>query len=202
MRRLATLGVLLLGLFLVLGKLVSGAAPGVDVAVADTLGGDWQGTAGRVAYAGSLVLGPVLPAVAALGLVVAALVNRGRPRLMGLLLRCVLLLAVCRAVSLVKPVFDRARPRDYPDFSFPSGHVVSVASVAFTAVVLCAWLAAHRLRLVVAVSAVAVVVAALCRVLLDVHWLTDVVGATVGVVAVGLLAGVALRLLPARTLGG
>ncbi|MBM7772649.1 undecaprenyl-diphosphatase [Actinokineospora baliensis] len=202
MRRLAALGVLLLGLFFILGKIVSDATPAVDTAVADTLGADWQGTAGRIAYVGSLVLGPVLPVVAALGLIVAALVNRGRPRLMGLLLRCVLLLAVCRAVSLVKPVFDRARPRDYPDFSFPSGHVVSVAAVGFTAVVLCAWLAGHRLRLVVVVTVLAVAAAALCRVLLDVHWLTDVVGATVGVVAVGLLAGVALRLLPARTLGG
>ncbi|SER61479.1 phosphatase PAP2 family protein [Actinokineospora terrae] len=201
MRRLAAIGVLLLGVFFVLGKVVSDVTPGLDVAVADTLGADWQGGVGRVAYAGSLVLGPVLPAVAALGLVVAAVVNRGRPRLMGLLLRCVLLLAVCRAVSLVKPLFDRARPRDYPDLSFPSGHVVSVASVGFTAVVLCAWLARHRLRLVVAISSVAVALAALCRILLDVHWLTDVVGATLGVTAVGLLAGVALRLLPARTLG-
>ncbi|GAA3054350.1 phosphatase PAP2 family protein [Actinokineospora globicatena] len=200
MRRLATLGVVLLGLFLVLGKLVSDAPPGVDVAVADTLGADWQGTAGRVAYVGSLVLGPVLPVAAALGLVVAALLTRRRPALMGLLLRCVLLLAACRAVSLVKPLFDRARPRDYPELSFPSGHVVSVASVGFTAVVLCAWLARHRLRAVVAVSSLAVALAALCRILLDVHWLTDVVGATVGVTAVGLLTGAALRLLPARTL--
>ncbi len=199
MSRLVALGALLVGLFVVLGLTVSDAAPGVDRFVADTLGGDWAGRIGDVAFAVSAVLGPVLPVVAALGLVVTALVVRVRdPWLMGLLLRAVLLLAVCRAVSLVKPLFERERPRRYPDFSFPSGHVVSVASVAFTAVVLCLWLARERLRLVAWVAAAAVFLAALCRVLLDVHWLTDVLGATLGVVGLGLIAAVALRLLPVR----
>ncbi|MFC7613741.1 phosphatase PAP2 family protein [Actinokineospora soli] len=121
-----------------------------------------------------------------------------RPRLRGLLLRATVLLAACRAVSLAKPVFERARPREYPDFSFPSGHVVSVASVAFTLVVLCAWLAARRLRAVVWWSVAAVVLAALCRIVLDVHWLTDVLGASLGVVGLGLLTATGLGLLPAR----
>ncbi|PPK61083.1 phosphatase PAP2 family protein [Actinokineospora auranticolor] len=197
----ATLGVILLAAFLMLGRAVSDAAPGIDQAVAGTLGADWHGAPGDIAYAGSLVLGPVLPAVAALVLIAWALLQRSRPGRMGLLLRCVLLLAVCRAVSLVKPFFERARPRDYPDFSFPSGHVVSVASVGFTAVVLCAWLARERVKLVVFCASVAVVLAAVCRVVLDVHWLTDVFGATLGVVGAGLLTAAALRLLPARPSG-
>ncbi|GLZ42677.1 phosphatase PAP2 family protein [Actinokineospora sp. NBRC 105648] len=198
MRRSLALGGLLLIAFLLLGAVVSGPAPGIDEFLANSVGADYQGTAGRIAYGISLVLGPVLPGITALALIVAALVVRGRdPRLMGVLLRCVLLLAACRAVSLVKPYFHRVRPRDYPDFSYPSGHVVSVASVAFTAVVLCAWVAREWLRTVVIVAAAAVALIALCRMLLDVHWFTDVVGGTVGVVAVGLLAGCALRLLPA-----
>ncbi|WP_018683029.1 phosphatase PAP2 family protein [Actinokineospora enzanensis] len=199
MTRLMAVGLLLLGAFFLLGAAVSGhTPPAVDEFVARHLGADWQDTTGQVANGISYVLGPVLPGVAALALVVVALLMRGRPGLMSLLLRCVLLLAACRAVSLVKPLFDRQRPRDYPDFSFPSGHVVSVASVAFTGVVLCAWLARRYLRLVVAIAVAAVVVIALCRMLLDVHWLTDVFGGALGVVGVGLLVAPPLRLLPAR----
>ncbi|SDC60072.1 phosphatase PAP2 family protein [Actinokineospora iranica] len=200
MSRIVSFGAFLLVAFLVLGLTVSGPPSGVDRFVAESLGNGWQDTAGDVASVGSAVLGPVLPVVAALGLLVAAVVvrRRGRPELTGLLLRATLLLAVCRTVSFAKPLFERTRPRVYPDFSFPSGHVVSVASVGFTAAVLCAWLARERLRLVVALSAVAVFLAALCRVLLDVHWLTDVVGATLGVVGLGLMTAAALRLLPAR----
>ncbi|WP_035305802.1 phosphatase PAP2 family protein [Actinokineospora inagensis] len=198
----AALGVLLIGLFLLLGGLVSASPPGIDRAVADTLGADWRGTAGDIAHVGSMVLGPVLPVVVSVALLVAALVNRARARVVGLLLRCVALIWVCRTVSLVKPLFDRARPREYPEFSYPSGHVVSVSSVAVAAIVLCAWLAPRWLRLVVVGSSVAVAVTALFRVLLDVHWFTDVLGGALGVAGVGLLAASALRLLPARSLGG
>jgi len=183
-------GASLVLLFVLLGVAVSGQPPTVDRFVAESVGG---GPAVEVASVVTLVLGPILPAAAALALLIAALSVRARAGLFG---RALVLLVVCRAVSLVKPLFERARPTDYPDFSFPSGHVVSVASVAFTASVLCAWLARERLRDVVLGSVLTVVVAAVCRVLLDVHWLTDVVGATLGVAGVGLLAARALRLLP------
>ncbi|WP_436495616.1 phosphatase PAP2 family protein [Actinokineospora sp. HUAS TT18] len=178
--------------FVLLGIAVSGQPPTVDRFVADAVGG---GPAVQVASVVTNVLGPVLPAVAALALLVAALVVRARA---SLFLRAIVLLAACRAVSLVKPLFERTRPTDYPDFSFPSGHVVSVASVGFTAAVLCAWLARERLRTVLLGAVLTVVIAAMCRVLLDVHWLTDVVGATLGVAGVGLLTARALRLLPAQ----
>ncbi|MGQ0842034.1 phosphatase PAP2 family protein [Actinokineospora sp.] len=200
MRRTVAFGALLLVAFLLLGVTVSGPAPGVDRLVADSLGGGWRDTAGRVAFVVSAVLGPVLPVAAALALLVASFVTRRRG-LSGLLLRATLLLAVCRAVSLAKPLFERSRPREYPDFSFPSGHVVSVASVGFTAVVLTAWLARERVRAAVWWSVAAVTVAAACRIILDVHWLTDVLGATLGVVGLGLMTAVALRLLPARGVG-
>jgi membrane-associated phospholipid phosphatase len=114
------------------------------------------------------------------------------------LLRCIVLLAACRAVSLFKTVYERDRPRDYVDFSYPSGHVVSVASVAFTSVVLCVWLAPRLLRRVTVIAVVLVVLAAAFRVLLDVHWVTDVLGGTIGVTGVGLVVATALRLLPVR----
>lgn len=187
-----SLGAALVIAFVLLGLVVSGPTPGVDRFVADAADDGWGLRA--VASVVTVVLGPILPVIAVVGLLIAAVLVRPRA---GLLLRAVLLLAACRAVSLVKPVFERARPTEYPDFSFPSGHVVSVASVGFTAVVLCAWLARERVRMAVLVSVAAVVLAALCRVILDVHWLTDLVGATLGVLGVGLLTAVALRLLPA-----
>jgi membrane-associated phospholipid phosphatase len=193
-------GALLLIAFLVLGVTVSDTTPTIDLFVADALGDGWQATIGDVTFVVSAVLGPVLPVALGLGLLVGALMahRRGDVERRGLLLRVAVLLAACRAVSLVKPLFGRERPREYPDFSFPSGHVVSVASAGFALVVLCAWLAAHRLRAVLWWSVAAVVVAALCRMVLDVHWLTDVLGATLGVVGLGLLAATGLRLLPAR----
>lgn len=187
-----SLGAALVIAFVLLGLVVSGPTPEVDRFVADAADDGWGLRA--VASVVTVVLGPILPVIAVVGLLIAAVLVRPRA---GLLLRAVLLLAACRAVSLVKPVFERARPTEYPDFSFPSGHVVSVASVGFTAVVLCAWLARERVRMAVLVSVAAVVLAALCRVILDVHWLTDLVGATLGVLGVGLLTAVALRLLPA-----
>lgn len=196
-------GALLLIAFLVLGVTVSDTTPTVDRFVADSLGDGWQATTGDVAFVVSAVLGPVLPVLLGLGLLAGAALahRRGDPVRRGLLLRATVLLAVCRAVSLVKPLFGRDRPREYPDFSFPSGHVVSVASVGFTVVVLTAWLAARRVRAVLWWSVVAVAVAALCRMVLDVHWLTDVLGATLGVVGLGLLTAIGLRLLPARPAG-
>lgn len=198
-----TAGALLLIAFLVLGLTVSETTPTVDRFVADALGGGWQQTVGDITFVVSAVLGPVLPVALGLALLVGALLahRRGDVERRGLLLRATVLLAVCRTVSLVKPLFARDRPREYPDFSFPSGHVVSVASAAFTVVVLCAWLAARRVRAVLWWSIAAVVVAALCRMVLDVHWLTDVIGATLGVVGIGLLTATGLKLLPARPRG-
>lgn len=196
MRRLLGVGLLLVVAFVALGLTVSGVTPGVDRFVAESLGGGFAGDVGSVASVVSDVLGPVLPIVLGVGLLVRAAVVRTDRDQSHLLLKAVVVLVLCRLVSFVKPLFARARPREYPDFSFPSGHVTSVAAVAFTAAVLCAWLARPRLRACVFWGGLAVLVAALCRILLDVHWLTDTVGAVVGVLGVGLLASAALGLLP------
>jgi membrane-associated phospholipid phosphatase len=87
--------------------------------------------------------------------------------------------------SIVKTAVDRPRP--VPGFStaagasFPSGHTAGAAFVAVAAVVL--W----RRAWVAALGAAYVVVVGASRVLLDVHWLSDVVG--------GLLLGATFALL-------
>jgi membrane-associated phospholipid phosphatase len=186
----------LLGVFLLLGYLVDDSHWVVDTAVSDALAGFWQSDTGSVVAVLTDVLGPILPLIMLVLLIAAMIGFRQDAWRINLLLRAIVLLAACRAVSLFKDVFDRQRPREYPDYAYPSGHVVSVASVAFTSIVLCAWLAAHLLRRVLVISVVLVVLAAACRVLLDVHWVTDVLGGTLGVTGIGLLVAAALRLLP------
>jgi undecaprenyl-diphosphatase len=136
----------------------------------------------------------VLPFV--LGMALLALALRRRQHV-GLCVRLAVVLVLCRLTSLTaKPVFLRERPRDYPDLSYPSGHVVSVASTGFVLLLLCAWLGPRLLRRVAAAVAVAVVLSAACRVVLGVHWVTDTIGAVLAVTGVGLLSACALRLLP------
>lgn len=195
-------GVALVAAFLVLGFLSAGQPSTVDTTVTGELSGTGDGPFGGAVTVVSEVLGPALP-VAALVVLVAAMVRafaRQQAPLAELLLRGIALLVACRLLSLFKLVYRRDRPTDdpdYVDFSYPSGHVVSMASVGVTAIVLCAWLAPRLLRAVIVASALLVLVSAACRVLLGVHWLTDVSGAVLGVTGVGLLAALALRLLPA-----
>lgn len=193
-------GAVLVAAFLLLGVLVSGAPGWLDTTVANALGGGWDGPPGRVAYGIDLVLGPALPFAFSALLIGLMVINWRRRRLatVWLLGRCFALMWLCRTVSGVKDLYGRARPRPYPDYSYPSGHVTSVACVALTAVVVSLWLLPKLVRWVSAVAAVAVLVTMLSRVVLDVHWCTDVLGAAIGVVGVGLLAGVGLRVLPVR----
>nr|WP_042189614.1 phosphatase PAP2 family protein [Kibdelosporangium sp. MJ126-NF4]CEL18784.1 hypothetical protein [Kibdelosporangium sp. MJ126-NF4]CTQ96363.1 hypothetical protein [Kibdelosporangium sp. MJ126-NF4] len=198
MIRACAWGFALLTVFLVLGYWVHDSAWPLDLAVSDVLGGFWLTPAGDVVWVVSDILGPVLPIVFFFVLVLLAIRARRDAYTLSVLLRCMVLLAACRAVSLFKGVYERDRPRDYVDFSYPSGHVVSVASAAFTGIVLCGWLARRLLRKVIAVGVTLVVISAACRVLLDVHWVTDVLGGTLGVTGIGLLVAAALHLLPLR----
>lgn len=197
-----TTGLLLLAGFVLLG-IVGDRPTGPDRAVEAALAGDWRGPAGTAAAIISVPLGPALPGVAALCLLVAAvLAYRSRERgLAWLLVRLLVAGGLCRLLSALKPLFDRKRPRPYPDLSYPSGHVTAVACTAFVAVLLAAWLARRLLTLVVAVSTLAVLLCAASRLVLGVHWLTDTVGAVLGVCGVGMLAATTLGLLPAPRAG-
>jgi membrane-associated phospholipid phosphatase len=192
-RWLAT-GVILLAAFLVLGLLVDRTPLALDQAVADALRGQDSQPAGQVAGVVTNVLGPVLPIVVGVALIALALRNRAH---LPLCLKLAAVLVLCRLTSVVfKPVFLRQRPREYPDLSYPSGHVVSVASAALVIVLLAAWLAPRLAGKAAAACAVATVLAAVCRIVLGVHWVTDTVGAVLAVLGVGLVSASALRLLP------
>ncbi|MGA6166904.1 phosphatase PAP2 family protein [Amycolatopsis magusensis] len=191
-------GVLLLA-FTVLGLAVRDRPWGLDVALLWALHGEWLDAPGLVAGVLSNIFGPVLPVALGLAVTVAAVrAYRGGDRVRAsLLVRVTVVLVLCRLTSFVfKPLFERDRPREYPDLSYPSGHVVSVASTGFAAVLLCAWLAPRLLRRMTLLALAATAVAAACRVVLSVHWFTDTLGAVLAVGGVGLVSAVALRLLP------
>ncbi|WP_290060961.1 phosphatase PAP2 family protein [Amycolatopsis solani] len=194
LKRWLVVGLALTAAFVVLGLSVARQPLTLDSQVANALHDVYTQPLGRVAQLGSDVLGPVLPFV--LGTALLALALRQR-RHTGLCVRLAVVLVLCRLTSVVfKPVFLRERPRDYPDLSYPSGHVTAVASTGFVLVLLCAWLWPRLVRRVAVVAAVAVVLSAACRVVLGVHWVSDTIGAVLAVTGVGLLSACALRLLP------
>ncbi|MET9628448.1 phosphatase PAP2 family protein [Lentzea sp. NPDC006480] len=133
------------------------------------------------AFAIGLVLGPTVGWGFAVVLVVLAW-RRRDPRLW----KALALHSICCATLLTRWLFDRARPLEYHLPSYPSGHTVAVASVAFTMVVLT--------KRGVWWGVLAVLVAGFARVVLQMHWLTDVIGAALGVTGVGLVAALALGL--------
>ncbi|MFD5828814.1 phosphatase PAP2 family protein [Lentzea sp. NPDC060358] len=133
------------------------------------------------AFAVSLVMGPTLGWAFAAVLFVLAW-RRRDPRLW----KALALHALCTATVLTRFLFDRVRPVEYHLPSYPSGHTVAVASVGFTMVVL--------LKRGVLWAALAVLVAGFARIVLEMHWVTDVIGAVLGVTGVGLLAAMALGL--------
>ncbi|XVS66030.1 phosphatase PAP2 family protein [Actinosynnema sp. CA-299493] len=139
----------------------------------------------------SFVLSPGLATIALVSLALRAFLAKDL-----LLARCAVLLAVCWSTVLARYWYQRVRPIEFPKWAYPSGHVTAVTAVAFTAVVLCAWLARRHLRLAVVSGCAAVVLTAASRVVLEMHWFTDTVGAVLAVVGVGLIVSRALGLVP------
>ncbi len=134
-----------------------------------------------VAFVVSLVLGPTIGWSFAAVLFVLAW-RRRDPRLW----KALAVHGLCCATILTRYLFDRVRPVEYHLPSYPSGHTVAMAATGFTLVVL--------LNRGVLWAVLAVLVAGFARVVLEMHWVTDVVGAALGVTGVGLLAAMALGL--------
>ncbi|WP_199443363.1 phosphatase PAP2 family protein [Umezawaea beigongshangensis] len=193
----AGLGAVLLGCSVLLGVLVHDAPPALDATV--TRAALEHRTRPLVVVSSwiSFVLSPGSALIAVLALGVRTVLARD-----ALLLRCTVLFGLCWSTLLARYCYQRVRPVDFPKWSYPSGHVTAVTSAAFTAVVLCAWLARRWLRAAVALAVTAVALTAASRVVLQMHWPTDTAGAVLGVTGAGLLASAALGLLPhGRSLG-
>jgi undecaprenyl-diphosphatase len=192
----AGVGAVLALMSVVLGVSVDSAPPELDSALRGAvlgLGPNYQ----RAADVVSLVLSPGLATIALVSLVLRAWLAREV-----LVLKAAALLAVSWASVLSRWFYLRVRPVEYDLPSYPSGHVTAVTAVAVTAVVLCAHLRPALVRPVLAGSAVAVVLCAASRVVLEMHWFTDTVGAVLATTGVGLVAALALGLLPPRRVSG
>ncbi|GAA4658368.1 MULTISPECIES: phosphatase PAP2 family protein [Amycolatopsis] len=199
MIRVLGAGLGFLGLFVALGIAVARHPLAVDLAVTGAFQGWWRGPVGTATSVVSNLVGLVLPAAVMLGVLVGVVLAwyRGLRAEAWVAARVLVVFGVARLTSWVgKPIFLRERPREYAEFSYPSGHVVAIASAGFAVVLLCRWLAPALTRLALVVSAVATVLVALTRLVLGVHWLSDTVGAVLGVLGIGLLVAGVLRLLP------
>ncbi|NUT51036.1 MAG: phosphatase PAP2 family protein [Saccharothrix sp.] len=189
----ALVGAVLALASMVLGFSVNGEPPALDLGLHRTALGLGPGFVHSAAVV-SFVLSPGLATIALVSLGLRALLARDP-----LLARSAVLLAVCWATVLARHVYQRVRPVDFPKWAYPSGHVTAVTATAFTGVVLCGWLARRHLKLAVGLACAAVVLTAASRVVLEMHWFTDTVGAVLAAVGVGLVAARVLRLVP---LGG
>jgi membrane-associated phospholipid phosphatase len=140
----------------------------------------------------------VLLAVAGLVLAVAAALRR--PAMRAGLWRHGVLLAACAAVAGTQVLFQRPGPPGAgQDWTYPSGHAAVITAVAVTAVVLCRRSAPAWARTVLVVEVLAVVVTTASRVVLGEHFPTDVVGAMVGVLGVGLVVTALIDTTPTGT---
>ncbi|MEJ2857835.1 MULTISPECIES: phosphatase PAP2 family protein [unclassified Saccharothrix] len=192
----ACVGAVLALMSVVLGVSVDSTPPELDSTLrvaAIGLGPGFE----RAADVVSLVLSPGLATIALVSLVLRAWLARDVLAFKG-----AVLLAVCWASVLSRWFYLRVRPVEYDLPSYPSGHVTAVTAVAVTAVVLCARLRPALVRPVVAGAVVAVVLCAASRVVLEMHWFTDTVGAVLATTGVGLVAALALGLLPAARVSG
>ncbi|GAA1301253.1 phosphatase PAP2 family protein [Saccharothrix xinjiangensis] len=185
----------LVGLVLALASLVLGLSVHREVPALDRdlhlaateLGPDFT----HAATAISFVLSPGLATITLTSLALRALLARD-----ALVLRAAVLLAVSWCTILARYGYQRVRPIEYPQWAYPSGHVTAVTAVALTGVLLVGQLAREHLRHAIALAATAVALTAASRVVLEMHWFTDTVGAVLAVLGVGLVAARALRLMP------
>ncbi len=195
---IAAIGAVLVATMLVLGWAVHRRAPGIDEDVRHDVAGQRHGALGYLANAVCTVLNPDLPYFVFAALVVGLIwvLVRKRGDLAVLIGKVMAILAACCAEVEVKGIFRRVRPRAHPGYSYPSGHVTAVTAVGVAGVLLTLWLARRWWVSVLAVAALLVVITASARVILAVHYFTDVTGAAIGTSGVGLLVAALLGLIP------
>ncbi|ALG08452.1 hypothetical protein AOZ06_17395 [Kibdelosporangium phytohabitans] len=146
---------------------------------------------GSVLHQASLAVSTI-GVLACLAILVAVAV-RARPRGVDLLL-CAGFLLLCAAVAVLQFVFQRPGPPGQPlGFSFPSGHASISGALAVTSVVIAAVFVRSWLRAVLILQCTAVLFTMAARIALAEHYLSDVVGAALGVCAVGLLGVAAVK---------
>ncbi|MFB9902410.1 phosphatase PAP2 family protein [Allokutzneria oryzae] len=199
---LASVGAVLFLACLVLGAVVNHDPPSIDVWFVEAFRGEHDELLGRIIKPVTDVFGPAL----ALALMVALVfgfgyfTGLGDGARAGVMVRAALVLGLSWAVVQLKGVFARTRPRVFPGESFPSGHVTAVTAVAVTTVVLIVWSGWKLARWLPSALAFIVLLAASCRVMLGVHYLTDVIGGVLGALGMGLL--VAAAVWPSRVQNG
>lgn len=111
------------------------------------------------------------------------------------------LLVAGTGVAAMQQLFQRAGPPVVAqDWTYPSGHATLSTAIAFTTIVLSRRTAPLWTRVVVTVEVLAIASTMTGRVAMGEHYATDVLGAIVGVLGVGLVAATVLGLLPARDL--
>ncbi|SDN59189.1 phosphatase PAP2 family protein [Allokutzneria albata] len=191
---LATIGGALFATCLVLGTLVSNNPPTIDVWFVEAFRGEHDQLLGQIIKPITDVFGPALALTLMVTLVFGFgyYTGLGDDVRAGVMVRAALVLGLSWAVVQLKGVFVRTRPRVFPGESFPSGHVTAVTAVTVTVVVLIVWSGRELARWVPGALAFVVLLAASCRVMLGVHYLTDVVGGFVGALGVGLLVSAAV----------
>jgi undecaprenyl-diphosphatase len=146
------------------------------------------------------VLGVLLPVAVVVGVVVWI-----RSRSVAASIAPWLSVVVCgQIVAMLKSTTDIARPPFQSQViqvlnpSFPSGHTANTTAliVSVVLVVWCVVEVSHRTKTLISISGAMVIIAmSLSRLLLNVHWLSDVlagwcIGAAVGLAVTGLLVAV------------
>jgi undecaprenyl-diphosphatase len=179
--RYGALGAAALVAAVVLGVLVRDRVPGIDSWALRELRAEPDTVPSRLAtvISGSFTL-------VSLAILIRTAVHARRDAQP--LLRYVAVLALCLATLESQAAFQRPGPTADLDWTYPSGHTTMVAALGVTSVLL----ATQRRGQVLALQATALVLTAASRVVLGEHYVTDVAGAALGVLGVGLIAATAL----------
>ncbi|WP_433328589.1 phosphatase PAP2 family protein [Spirillospora sp. CA-294931] len=181
-----------LGAVLVAGALLGDRVPPLDAWVADHLyaeSGFWADAAVAVSGAGTIL--------AVVAVLAAAVALWWRERSAVLVARCAAVLAACLGTLVLQTVFQRSGPPvTEQDWTYPSGHVVVMTALGFTAVMIARRLPPLWRGVVVPGAAVMIALVGASRVVLGEHYLVDVVAALVATAGVGLLASAVFRTRP------